>query len=123
MRSCAKPIDVDRLLALLQKHANLTWIIDEAHSRADEQFPQVDPRPGTVQAITSPSPDDLAVLMDLAMKGELPRLMKVADKIAAMDRAYQPFVNQLRPLVENFDEDGVWALLNGAQALQTTDPG
>ena len=46
------------------------------------------------------------------MKGELPRLMKVVENDAAEDSAYRPFAEQLRPLVDSFDEEGVWALLS-----------
>ena len=42
----AKPIDVDRLLSLLQKHADLTWIVDDGNNVADSQLPAERRRPG-----------------------------------------------------------------------------
>ncbi len=109
----AKPIDVDRLLSLLQKHAGLTWIIDDGSVSENSQRSQEEGRPAMTPTLITPPPNDLAVLLDLAMKGELPRLMKVVEAHVAEDSVYQPFAKQLRPLVDNFDEEGVWALLKG----------
>ena len=109
-----KPIDVDRLLSLLQKHAGLTWTINDANNVADNRLSAERRCSETDQAPTLSLPDNTNALLDLAMKGELPRLMKVVEQFAAEDSAYRPFAEQLRPLVDNFDEEGVWALLTSS---------
>ena len=70
----AKPIDVDRLLSLLQVHADLTWLSDEGCERTLDRLEQ---RSSAAITLVPPGSDDLAVLIDLAMKGELPSLMKM----------------------------------------------
>ena len=115
----AKPIDVDRLLSLLQVHADLTWLSDEDSERT---YDRLDQSSGAEKTLVLPESDDLAVLIDLAMKGELPGLMKAADKLADEDSSYRPFADHLRPLVDDFDEEGVWSLLNDALATQSPYP-
>jgi DNA-binding NarL/FixJ family response regulator len=65
----AKPLEVDRLLSILQVHADLRWVIDEDCERTVDRLEQ---RSSAAEALIPPSPDALAVLIDLAMKGELP---------------------------------------------------
>jgi DNA-binding response OmpR family regulator len=74
-----KPIEISRLLALLETHLSLEWI---------RQTPA--PKPAK-QQLVSPPPAEMAVLYDLAMKGELLRLKERAEQIARLDDAYRPF--------------------------------
>ncbi|MCB0163172.1 MAG: HAMP domain-containing protein [Anaerolineae bacterium] len=58
-----------------------------------------------------PPPEEMAILYDLAMKGELLRLKKQASQIEQMGDQYQPFAARLAQLVDNFDEDQIWKLI------------
>lgn len=58
-----------------------------------------------------PPAPELAALLDMALKGELPRLRKQIEQSAATQSAYQPFADQLRCLLDSYDEEGIVTLL------------
>lgn len=67
------------------------------------------PRPAT--DLVPPPAEELAVLLDLALKGALPSLRQRAQALQQQDQRYAPFVAHLVELVEAFDEDQVLQLL------------
>lgn len=58
-----------------------------------------------------PPPEEIAILYDLAMKGELPNLRQRALQIEQMGAPYQAFAAYLSQLVEKYDEDKILALI------------
>jgi CheY-like chemotaxis protein len=100
-----KPIEVEKLLALLALHLDLNWIYKEE--------PYLPPQPMLIAepSLTPPPPETMAVLFDLAMKGELPALGKQAEQIETLDERYKPFAQKLRQLVEEFNEDQILLLI------------
>ena len=108
-----KPVEVEKLFALLELHLNLQWIYREPQSLAE-----AGPEPGRLPngfaneaTLIAPPPAMMATLLDLAMKGELPRLGKHTEQIEALGEQYRPFAQRLRQLVETFDEDQLLALI------------
>ncbi len=102
-----KPIEIDRLLALIQRHARLEWIVGDSVPGKDPSAALDDDAPPLIP----PPPDELAVLFDLAIKGELLNLRRRAAELAARDVAYRPFATQLEALVDNFDEENILTLI------------
>ncbi len=100
-----KPIEVKKLFALLEFHLKLEWLSKEPPAQ-----PQPGPETGVINLVPPP-PAEMAVLYDLAMKGELPHLSQRADQIEQMGAQYQPFARKLRQLVEEFDEDRILELV------------
>jgi signal transduction histidine kinase/DNA-binding NarL/FixJ family response regulator len=101
-----KPIDIRNLLALLKSHLRLEWTcrtsLPPIKDAAEGSFSE---------NLVPPPPDEMAILYDLAMKGELPNLRQRALQIEHMGAQYQPFAKQLRELVEEYDEDKILALI------------
>lgn len=64
-----------------------------------------------------PPPAELAALLDMALKGELPRLRKQIEQSSAANAAYQPFVHKLLRLLDAYDEEGIVALLQSYAVL------
>jgi hypothetical protein len=99
----------------------------EAHARLPQAATSVPSTSGTALArstnslgegVTLPSEDELRVLYDLAMKGEVRRLAALADKIAGREDAAQSFAARLCVLAEDFDEQGILDLLRSAVAQE-----
>ncbi|MCB0211577.1 MAG: GAF domain-containing protein [Anaerolineae bacterium] len=67
-------------------------------------------RPDEAKLIPPP-PEEMAILHDLALKGEILRLKKHASQIEQMSEQYQPFATRLTQLADNFDEDQILILI------------
>jgi len=103
-----KPVDLQKLLALLELHLALTWICDSevrqpvASGLASEAVPL---------EMTPPPPETLAMLYDLAMKGELPRLGDEAASLAESGAEFALFAQELRRLADSFEEVKILSLI------------
>ena len=99
-----KPIRVEELLNCLQVHLGLQWIYEElqngnTESEVSRQQSQIQER-----EIIAPPADEIAVLFELAMRGDLGEIQKQAEKLTKMDVKYVSFASHLNQLVKNFDE-------------------
>jgi signal transduction histidine kinase/DNA-binding NarL/FixJ family response regulator len=100
-----KPVVVDKLLDLLASQLKLTWIY---HGTPP---PTISPDDGDNAPLVPLPPEEMAILLDLAMKGELPRLQQRAQQLKQTGEQYRPFTARLCQLADAFDEDGVLALI------------
>jgi len=100
-----KPVDERILLSLLKSRLRLKWIYQTSPDESEVIS-------GTLpENLVPPPPEEMAVLYDLAMKGELPNLRQRAMLIEQMGEEYRPFAAQLRRLVEEYDEDKTLELI------------
>lgn len=104
-----KPVDVKKLLNLLESHLRLQWVY--------EGSPIQDKTVGRARVLareeplTPPPRAEIALLFDLAMKGEIPRLHQRALQIAQMSQEFQPFADILEQLARNYDEEQILKLI------------
>lgn len=66
-----------------------------------------------------PSPQELTVLLDLARKGELPRLRRRVTELAQVEPRYQPFAHIVIELIEQYDEEQLMSLLEQCASHNT----
>ncbi|MEO6862878.1 MAG: ATP-binding protein, partial [Microcoleus sp.] len=102
-----KPIRAEELLNCLQVHLGLEWIYDElqypnAESEVFHNQSQIQP-----EKIIAPPADEIALLFDLAMMGDLGGIQKQAEKLAKLDVKYVSFANHLNELAKNFEEEKI----------------
>lgn len=109
-----KPIRLDILFTLLQKHLNLVWIYVEPLPLGKESSSQTI----ETEALVIPS-EEIDVLYDLAMKGELPRLKQYSFELEKKASEYEPFARRLRELVEAFDEDQIMMLIKNTKTISS----
>jgi signal transduction histidine kinase/DNA-binding NarL/FixJ family response regulator len=101
-----KPLDMRKLFELLEKHLKLEWIYDdtvvdnESITQPDESDKEV-----------LPPPDEMAVLLDLAMGGDMEEIQDWADYIERSDEKYRPFAQKLRGLASTFQDQQILALV------------
>ncbi|MGB7893784.1 MAG: AAA family ATPase [Microcoleus sp.] len=100
-----KPIRAEKLLECLGYHLGLEWIYEERTTFSSEGIFTDSPSQIPDQQLIAPPSEEVAVLFDLAMKGELLSIEKRASKLKAIDMRYAPFANQLLELTKNFEED------------------
>ncbi len=106
-----KPIRADELLECLGEHLGLEWIYEEQTPLSSERI--FTPPPLLIEnpELIAPPSEEVAVLFDLAMKGELLTIEQRASKLKAMDRRYTPFADQLIELAKSFEEDKLIAFV------------
>lgn len=63
------------------------------------------------ESLVTPPAQELSAFLDMALKGELPRLRKRVEQDATANAAYQPFAQKLLRLLDSYDEEGIVALL------------
>ncbi len=100
-----KPIRAEKLLECLGNHLGLEWIYEERTTFSSEGIFTELPSQIQDQQLIAPPSEEVAVLFDLAMKGELLSIEQRASKLKAIDMRYAPFANQLIELTRNFEED------------------
>jgi predicted ATPase/signal transduction histidine kinase/CheY-like chemotaxis protein/tRNA A-37 threonylcarbamoyl transferase component Bud32 len=102
-----KPIRAEELLNCLQVHLELEWIYEElldgnAESEVSHNKSQIQD-----EEIIPPPADEIAILFELAMSGDLGGIQKQAEKFAKMDARYVSFASHLNQLAKNFEEDKI----------------
>lgn len=103
-----KPVKEKALFDLLNTHLNLEWVYKTA-DLAGASGPLASETGEST--LLPPPPTEIAVLFDLAMKGELPRLKERATQIEQMDDKFKPFAQKLSRLVDRFDEHAILRLI------------
>ena len=106
----AKPINYRALFELLDKHLDLEWIYDDGdetlsnlvETTGDEQHPP---------SMVAPAQDELKLLFDMAMEGDIWGISERALELEQMDTSYKPFAQKLQKLVKAYDEDEILSLI------------
>jgi signal transduction histidine kinase/FixJ family two-component response regulator len=90
-----KPVRAEELSDMLAEHLKLTWIEEES------SFSAVQPKTNLTMII--PPLSELTILLDYAKKGQIKGLQAELDKLAQMDKTYQPFVDYLSQAAKGFN--------------------
>ena len=93
----AKPIILEQLLNLLDRHLQLDW-------------QKIDSRSKTFSNFTTPEQEELIRLLELVDFGDMDSLLEQVDLLSVDDR-YDSFVMQVRQLAENCQQDKLSQLL------------
>jgi predicted ATPase/signal transduction histidine kinase/DNA-binding NarL/FixJ family response regulator/tRNA A-37 threonylcarbamoyl transferase component Bud32 len=103
-----KPIREDDLLQKLQEHLNLDWIY-ESESVPGEPLKQGNNLETDSVSFSSASPDgsipppeEIAIFLDLAMRGDLREIAKRATQLEETNQQWSPFATHLRQLAKGF---------------------
>jgi CheY-like chemotaxis protein len=99
----SKPIEMARLLPLLEQHLHLHWVYDDAP-------PSEEPEASTVPT-TLPPREALEALYELALHGNMVGVQAYADELETLSDDYKPFAAQIREMARAFDDNRLLALL------------
>ncbi|MBD2213668.1 AAA family ATPase [Nostoc linckia FACHB-104] len=97
-----KPFRVAELLEKLRIYLGLEWIYEDMET---DQTQQKDVNVKTKNQnlpLIPPPADEIAILLDLAMKGDLRSIAQRAAKLEELDEQFLPFANHLRQLAKEF---------------------
>ncbi|MDY6902175.1 MAG: response regulator, partial [Cyanobacteriota bacterium] len=101
-----KPINVEDLFSLLEKHLQLTWKYQQNLPFGDSD------RCLDESYLIVPPTEDLQILFELAQDGLLIALAKTVEEIAERNNSYLPFTQKILKLAKQFNTDGIEELLN-----------
>lgn len=100
-----KPIKEPQLLSLLQEYLQLKWIYEKIPSFSDNQ-----PLATTwlsAQDLIAPSTEEIEILYELAMLGNMKKIRERADYLETLDPKYIPFAQKLKNLAQGFQEKAI----------------
>ncbi len=109
-----KPINIPQLFKLMEYHLPLEWVYEqnddtlfsEAGMVNDESNSNIHP-----SELIPPPPEEMEILLDLAMKGYILNIRTRATQIEQMDEKYKPFALKLQQLAKSFEDDKIMALI------------
>jgi CheY-like chemotaxis protein len=111
-----KPVNWPRLAALLEEHLGLEWESLAPHAAqvsaggaGGEE--EMGAREGGAAALVLPPQEELEVLLDLALRGDLLAIEKQATQLEQLDERLSPFAGQLRRLAKDFEDRAILALI------------
>ncbi|MCU0568374.1 MAG: ATP-binding protein [Oculatellaceae cyanobacterium Prado106] len=102
----AKPVDVQDLFTLLEKHLDLTW---QYETQTVNEIPDT-----VAEKLLVPPTDDLETWLELAQQGRFPKLMAIAQQLAQENADYQPFVQTVVQFAKQFQADKLEQFLQKA---------
>ena len=108
----AKPVEPDRLFAVMKKYMGLEWIYEEAEAVSDiiQAGPEVSQSLSKGEIIPPP-PAELEVLYELTMFGNLKRVVEKARQLEETDAKYAPFVHKVCGYAREIEDEPILELL------------
>jgi predicted ATPase/signal transduction histidine kinase/DNA-binding response OmpR family regulator/tRNA A-37 threonylcarbamoyl transferase component Bud32 len=111
-----KPVRAEDLFDCLQIHLGLEWICEELQGENAEleiSGMSVFSSPPAIdrQETIAPPPEEIEILFELAMMGDLGEIQKQAEKLEKMDVKYVTFARKLIQLAKDFDEQKILELV------------
>ena len=95
-----KPVNIKRLLSLLQEHLDLKWEYEESMPETGEKHAE---SPESDMAV--PPPEELQSLYEIANTGLMERVVEHAEAIERSDSRYTDFVHQVKQLARDFEDE------------------
>lgn len=92
-----KPVQIQDLFTLLEKHLNLTWKYEKSITKAAS--------PSQLTDLVRPPAENLKAWLELVQQGRLKKLITLAEQLAQQDTQYQPFVQQVLYLARQFQSE------------------
>jgi PAS domain S-box-containing protein len=108
----AKPVHLEALLELLQRHLRLEWI----YGGDAEEKPEVDVSPQSLSmSMTSLPPQARDALLQQAVRGNIKGILEQLNTIESFGDQFLPLVTKLRTLAKGFEVDTIVELLEGME--------
>ncbi len=105
----SKPIQEKELLKRLKTYLNLSWIYEESQVIVQESSIQ---QSTLNDSLITPPPEEVAMLLELAMRGDLRGISKRTTYIESLGQEFIPFATHLRQLAKAFKGKQILDFLN-----------
>jgi len=109
-----KPVQAAELFVLLQKHLRISWVYQES-SHLDTNVNQ-SVRSDSDSLLVPPPDEELVILYDLVMRGNLKAVTKQVEHLKNLDAKYIPFAERVGELAASFQEKQLRLFINDYKA-------
>ncbi|BAU64892.1 ATP-binding region ATPase domain protein [Stanieria sp. NIES-3757] len=97
-----KPFWEEELLEKLQIYLGLEWIYEDEEQDRENKHKEKEILASDVTTFPIPSTEEIAVLLDLAMRGDLRGIITRVNQLEELDRQWMPFATHIRKLAKDF---------------------
>ena len=104
-----KPVDEQKLLALLQKYLQLEWIYEDVVESSSRD--RASTENSATQELVAPPPEEMEILYELAMLGSMKKIRERAIYLEELDPQYIPIATKLKNLTQGFQEKAIINLI------------
>ena len=114
----AKPIRAEILLEKIRHYLGLTWIYEPEYPpqvacETDSSISREES-----ELLVGPSPEQAAILFDLAMRGDIGGIIEEVDKLEQSEQQLVPFCRKVCQLAKNFEEQQICELIEPYMSCQ-----
>jgi chemotaxis methyl-accepting protein methylase/signal transduction histidine kinase/chemotaxis response regulator CheB len=100
----SKPVRFEQLLELLKAHLQLEWVYQQNSTQNSSNYGTITSKESTFYSlpnpIVAPPSQDLAVLLELAMQGDIRAILQETTRLEVTDILYIPFAGEIRKFAE-----------------------
>jgi predicted ATPase/signal transduction histidine kinase/DNA-binding response OmpR family regulator/tRNA A-37 threonylcarbamoyl transferase component Bud32 len=112
----SKPIRAEEIFESLERHLNLEWTYEKSDNRVvepQENSAEISNQESNIrkQIFVAPPEEELSILLDLAMLGDLRGISEQAEKLKHLSAEYIPFATYLSQLAQGFEEEKILHLI------------
>ncbi|MEG4107968.1 ATP-binding protein [Microcoleus sp. S13_C5] len=109
-----KPVQAADLFVLLQKHLGISWVYQKS-SHLNQNVNQ-SVRSDSDSLLVPPPDEELVILYDLVMRGNLKAVTQQVEQLKKLDAKYIPFAERVGELAASFQEKQLRLLINDYKA-------
>ncbi|MCL1465545.1 hybrid sensor histidine kinase/response regulator [Argonema galeatum] len=113
-----KPIRAGELLESLSHYLGLEWIYEESEVTSTDSSVQTTDCQIQEEEIIPPPGEELTILFDLAMSGDMGGIQERADQLQQLAPQYVPFANRLSQLAKDFEEEKILELVQQYKEME-----
>ncbi len=106
-----KPVVEESLLITIKKHLELVWHYQQKNRKLLDGKPLSEKELDRELSLIKLPKEEKELLYDLAMLGNMKKIIYRANYLAKLDKKYSVLANQLLQLAENFQSDEILALV------------
>ncbi|MCP4941480.1 MAG: response regulator [Planctomycetaceae bacterium] len=101
-----KPVDADQLLTCLERRLHVTWIYEDFPLEPEETA-----QPGSETDLIPPPMEELEILYELAMFGNMDLIRERTRHLEELDWKYRPFAKRLHELAAALEDERIVAFI------------
>ncbi|GEM_PF-957083 len=106
-----KPFKFEELLELLQIQLGLSWLYEFPCLSKENEAETLKRGYFDIKEIKGPSKKEVAVLLDLAMQGDISGIVQKVNELEKTDKDLEFFARQIRQLAKDFQEQQIMELV------------